>query len=434
MTQHEIACRSPESSADLTPKDRSGRLPPGHRTPTSWSRLQPSFRDCAAEQKHRKLGGRGSAAISPIIALILLTVLTGCGSAWQATVVAPDGSDYVVDSEVLRALDSFAEEDGDVPLERVLYCAGHRAIQGVTVVDGDGRQHEIDWADAAEEPVWRKDGKIALGGKVLPVVRVEILPPELLAQVSAGIIDIVPTAAAALGLPAPALACGQVLDASPADQVLLLFLDGFGYARYTEALDDGLIPNLAALGEPRVALTVYPPSTSVASAALLTGAPPEVNGVDRRGIRMTDEETLFDVAAAAGLDVVAVEGNALAFNLRNSQMHLSGDRDGNGRTDDNVLANALVVLEEGMPDLLYVHFHGIDDTGHTYGPGAPEEAATIREVDAAVGYLFESLPSGTLAIVFADHGMHAVQEDGRLGNHEHLIERDMFIPFWMVRK
>jgi hypothetical protein len=30
--------------------------------------------------------------------------------------------------------------------------------------------------------------------------------------------------------------------------------------------------------------------------------------------------------------------------------------------------------------------------------------------------------------------MHAVQEEGRLGNHEYLIERDMFIPIWVVRK
>jgi predicted AlkP superfamily pyrophosphatase or phosphodiesterase len=94
----------------------------------------------------------------------------------------------------------------------------------------------------------------------------------------------------------------------------------------------------------------------------------------------------------------------------------------------------MAVLDEGMPDLFYVHFHGIDDAGHTYGPGVPKEAAAIREVDAAVGVLFEALPADTLVIIFADHGMHAVQEDGRLGNHEHLIERDMFIPIWVVRK
>jgi len=31
-----------------------------------------------------------------------------------------------------------------------------------------------------------------------------------------------------------------------------------------------------------------------------------------------------------------------------------------------VLANALAVLDFSLPDLLWVHFHGVDDAGHTY--------------------------------------------------------------------
>jgi predicted AlkP superfamily pyrophosphatase or phosphodiesterase len=140
------------------------------------------------------------------------------------------------------------------------------------------------------------------------------------------------------------------------------------------------------------------------------------------------------VAAAGGLEVSAVEGEALAFNLLGAEIQLSGDRDGNGGTDDNVLANALTVLDAGMPDLFFVHFHGIDDAGHTYGPGTPEEEAKIREVDAAVGRLLEALPASTLVIIFADHGMHLVDEEGRLGNHGNLVERDMFIPIWVAGK
>jgi predicted AlkP superfamily pyrophosphatase or phosphodiesterase len=85
-----------------------------------------------------------------------------------------------------------------------------------------------------------------------------------------------------------------------------------------------------------------------------------------------------------------------------------------------------------MPDLFWVHFHGIDDAGHTYGPGAPEEAETLREVDAAVGELLDALPAQTLVLIFADHGMHAVAEGERQGNHGNLIVRDMLIPIWTV--
>ncbi|MDX9955638.1 MAG: alkaline phosphatase family protein, partial [Anaerolineae bacterium] len=106
------------------------------------------------------------------------------------------------------------------------------------------------------------------------------------------------------------------------------------------------------------------------------------------------------------------------------------DRDGNGGSDDNVLSNVLAVLETGMPDLLWVHFHGIDDAGHTYGPEAPEERAKITEVDTAVGEVLATLPPHTAVLIFADHGMHAVAEEGRLGNHGQLIARDMLIPIW----
>jgi predicted AlkP superfamily pyrophosphatase or phosphodiesterase len=369
-----------------------------------------------------------------LLALALLILLAGCGRSWEATVIAPDGSDFVTDGKVLKDLAEFAEEEQGVPLERVLWAAGYQVVERLVAVEPKGERHEFEWPAVASDAWWRDDGQIAIGAEVFPVSHIEVEPPVLLNSVEADITDLAPTVAAALGLTAPAQATGQALEAPITNQVLLLFLDGLGYLRYTKARDAGLVPNLAALGEPLVGLTVYPPSTSVASAALLTGAAPGVSGVDRRGIRKTEVETIFDVAQAAGLRVAAVEGEALAFNLRNAEIQLSGDRDGNGSTDDNVLANTLAVLNEGMPDLLYVHFHGIDDAGHTYGPGTPEEETAIFGVDAAVGQLLTELPAGTFIIIFADHGMHQVEEKGRLGNHGNLIGRDMFIPIWAVTK
>ena len=348
--------------------------------------------------------------------------------------VAPDGTDFRVDRAVLEDLAEFAEEEQGIPLERVLWTAGHHAVDRLLITGPEGVLHEFEWSAVAEDAMWREDGQIAIGAEVYPASRLVVEPPQLLSQVQAAITDIAPTVAAALGLPAPAQADGSALAAPVAGHVLLLFLDGFGYVRYTEALDAGLIPNLAAVGEPLVGLTEYPPSTRVGTAALLSGAPPRVNGVDGRSVRSTATETIFDVAAAAGLDVGAVEGEALAFNLRGAEVQLSGDRDGDGSTDDNVLANALAVLDAGMPEVFFVHFHGIDDAGHTYGPGTPEEESVIREVDAAVGQLLNSLPTDTLVIIFADHGMHQVEGEARLGNHGNLIERDMFIPIFVMTK
>lgn len=372
-----------------------------------------------------------------LLILALLVVLTGCRPAWQATLLAPGGEPFPVDRQLIARLnDPDVETEGQqrALLEQVLWAGGHEAVERLVAVEPDGARREFEWPAAADDAWWLADGRLAIGGEVFPVSRLEVEAPALLGQVQARLTDVAPTAAAALGLPAPARAAGRALDAPSAQHVLLLFLDGLGYVRYTEALRDGLLPNLAAVGRPLVGLTTYPPVTSVSTASLLTGAPPQVHGADRRGIRQTEIETLFDVVVAAGRGVVAVEGESLAFNLRHAEVQLSGDRDGNGSTDDNVLSNALAVLQSGAPDLFYVHFHGIDDAGHTYGPGAPEEEAKIGEVDAAVGQLIEAAPSDTLIIIFADHGMHRVDEPGRSGNHGHLIERDMFVPIFVLIK
>ena len=371
-------------------------------------------------------------------ALVLAVCLVGCGPSWEVSLSRPDGSAFLVDAALLGELEEFAEPvEGQqaIPLERVLVSAGHAAVDTLRVVREDGgAESRFEWKLIADRAWWLSDGSLLIGESRLRASHVEVEPSALLGQVEASITDIAPTVCTVLGLPLPSQATGTSLQEAQADRVVLVFMDGFGHVRYTEALAEGLIPGLEAMGEPLLALTTYPPITSVSTASFLTGAPPSVHGVDTRGIRKTETETLFDVAASAGLKVVAVEGESLAFELRNAELQLSADFDGNGSTDDNVLASALGVLSDGAPDLLFVHFHGIDDAGHSYGPGAQEERATIQKEDEAVGRLIESLPQGTLVIVFADHGMHEVHEEGRLGNHGHLVDRDMFVPILLVRK
>lgn len=369
---------------------------------------------------------------------VLCLALAACLPTWETTLIAPDGSPYVVNRATLDDLSVYIEPDEGqkgVPLERLLWTAGHVLVEQITLVQPGGTRRMLDWPAAADTHIeWFPNGQLSLNGQSTRVERIEVQAPSLASEVQASITDLAPSAAAALGLPAPAQATGRALDVPPAEHVLFLFLDGFGYLRYEQALQEGDIPTLSGLGQPLLALTTYPPVTSVSTGSLLTGAPPEVHGADQRGIRKTEVETLFDVAASAGRTVVAIEGEALAFELRSAEWQLSGDRDGNGSTDDNVLRNALDVLARGMPDLLLVHFHGIDDAGHTYGPGAPEERATLREVDAAVGQILAALPANTLTLIFADHGMHPAQEEGRLGNHGHLIAEDMLIPIFVWLK
>lgn len=359
-------------------------------------------------------------------------VLGGCSPRWSLTIEAEGAAAVIIDFSTWTEYERFAVED-QIPLEQILYGLGFRVIEQVEIQPPESVGLVIPWGDSAAEIWLTKQGDLRFGDQILPVESIIVDVSSWEDQVEVGITDLAATAASALNLSPPEISTGSPLVEGQTDAVLMIFLDAFGYLRYSEAKQAGLIPTLSALDPPRIGLTTYPPITTVSTASLLTGTDPWNHGVETRGIRKTDQETILDRAAAAGLDVLAVEGDALSFQLRGADFDLSGDRDGSGGTDDNVLQNTLAVLEEGMPDLFLVHFHGIDDLGHEYGPLTEPEEKKIQEVDQAVGQILDRVPSGTLVLIFADHGMHAAEGQERLGNHGHLIERDMLIPIWVEK-
>jgi hypothetical protein len=374
---------------------------------------------------------------SKVGVILSACLLVACGRFAGTQVTGPDGRVLTIDRAYFEAHAAETEGSGDaarLPLERPLADSGYEIIDRVSLDLEQGGSRTFPWAQFADQAWVLADGRIAVGDETFRVRSLTADTDPALDLVKASIMDLAPTAAHVLGLRPPQDSQGGVLSAPPARHVLLLFLDGFGYLRYQQASQAGLIPNLAGLETPIVALATYPPITTVSTASILTGAPPSVHGVDRGGLRSTQIETLFDVAQQAGLTVKAVEGDALAFQLRGAEFELSGDRNNNGMTDDEVLQDTMDVLREGAPDLLFVHFHGIDDAGHTYGPGSSEESQVVTFVDSAVGEILAAMPSDSVTLIFADHGMHPVDEEGRLGNHGHLIPSDMLVPIFVVSK
>lgn len=367
--------------------------------------------------------------------LILLCLLAACQPNWEITIGDSSETQHVVNAAQWRDWQVYQDDDsGDqaLLLDRVFYQLGYHLIENIHLVSADGEKQTFEWAPIAYDTWLMQDGRIMMGDQVLDIKSIQLEQPLSYFQASASIVDIAPTIAAVLGIPAPEDAVGTALMDQSYERVLMLFLDAFGYLRMNESVEQGLSPFIATLDPPIMALTTFPPRTQVSSASVLTGAPPAIHGVNGRNTRKTETQTIFDVAVEHGLTVKAVEGDALSFEMRNAQFRLSGDRNGDGKTDDEVLANTLEVLKEGQPDLFWVHFHGIDDAGHSYGPGAPEEKAMISFVDQAVEQILEEVEPGTLVIIFADHGMHIEGSDGRHGNHGNLIEEDMLIPIFLV--
>lgn len=81
------------------------------------------------------------------------------------------------------------------------------------------------------------------------------------------------------------------------------------------------------------------------------------------------------------------------------------------RIDDAV---ALLRLPaEQRPHLILIHFSGVDDAGHEFGPEAPETKTAVLKADSAIRKLKKALEGTGLAIdlvVISDHGMARVPD------------------------
>jgi len=377
-----------------------------------------------------------------IVISLLLTILlvtTACSTAAEDLFLTIDGQSTVVTRQEYKEIESQVNQDEekefDLPLEYLFYKNEMHVIESITISQGD-EQTSFNWVEIASSTYWRNTREIEIGG-------VEYIVDEVLVE-SGGfdeknvpsITEIPLLTARVLDIPFMENASSSLLPLEPSQHVVWFFLDGFGYQQLMMASEQGLIPNLSSLEDRYQAYAIYPPKTSTSTAALLSGLDSSVNGVWVSGIRSLEVPSILDAVNEAGKEVRIVEGSSTPFNYPGAEVTLSGDRNGDGSTDDNVFTNAQEAIAEGIPDLLMIHFHGIDDVGHTYGPYSEEWELKVAEIDQMVAQLMDTLPENTLVILFPDHGMHAVLDEGdtSLGNHGNLLMDDMAIYIILYRK
>jgi hypothetical protein len=206
------------------------------------------------------------------------------------------------------------------------------------------------------------------------------------------------------------------------EDVLIIVLDGFGYHQYEYALRKGYAPFLESIAPAKKAFSVYTPVTNAGMAAILTGRPPSENGVHTRKEMDVLVPSIFEHANKLGSSSVMVEGNVKILNLEIEPI-LNIDKNKNGSTDDEIRDKALEMMEQSY-NLMVVHFHGIDDSGHSYGDLSAQTMERIRTTD---GYVKELVSRWNgRVIITADHGMHSTSGGGSHGEFRY---EDMVVPY-----
>jgi len=221
-------------------------------------------------------------------------------------------------------------------------------------------------------------------------------------------------------------AANRGLDALASGRVLIIEVDGLGFSAYREYAQSGC--NNLKRFKAVAARTVMPSISNVALASIVTGKTPDQTGVLERKDRELKVPDIFFSAASADKTCAVVEGYSTLISM-SAEQTLNADANGNGYTDDEVQKSALLAVDSGV-DLIYVHYHGLDDAGHEHGPSSPEAAEKMKEIDGYIGELL-SRYSGTV-ILISDHGMHKVDLADASGMHGTFVPLDMTVPMGIL--
>lgn len=206
------------------------------------------------------------------------------------------------------------------------------------------------------------------------------------------------------------------------EKVMVVLLDGFSLEQYKLSVERESLSFLNKYFK-NEALSVFTPVTNAGFAAMITGVTPDINGVHDRSVRTMKVDSIFEYAVNNNKKATLLEADIKILNTEIEPI-LHIDTNNNGDIDDEIYEKAKQLAKEDY-DFIFIHFHGIDDRGHTYGPKDKKTMDYIVKIDS---YLEEisSIWDGAI-ILTSDHGMHEIEEGG---NHGKCINEDMVVPYF----
>ncbi|MGI6133380.1 MAG: alkaline phosphatase family protein [Christensenellales bacterium] len=211
------------------------------------------------------------------------------------------------------------------------------------------------------------------------------------------------------------------------NKVMFILPDGLSYGQVAHFQQ-----HLNLLGGNYIkAASVNPAISNVALASIITGRSPFETGITERGVKKPNYDDIFDYALSKGLSARYIEGNStlVATNIE-PKLNLP---DTNGFTDKNVYESAMAALGDN-PDLLFVHFHGIDDVNHDFSPLSSQALDKILKIEEYIEDLMENFDGAV--IIAPDHGSvgYADKDGSFKGKHGVFQPDDMFVPFYTFLK
>ncbi len=225
--------------------------------------------------------------------------------------------------------------------------------------------------------------------------------------------------------------------ARDADQVVLLVLDGLGWAAVQQHSD--IVPALLAM-EGGPITTVVPSTTASALTSISTGMPPARHGVVgyrmlvgdevlnvlrwtvRDGARAPDPFDVQRHTAFLGREIPVVtraEFRTTGF----TRAHLRGARFVGWHTDSSMIEHVLACVEAGER-FVYAYLPNVDTVAHEFGLLHRAYRRELAATDHIVAQLRDALPRRAALLVTSDHGQVHLERDSwiELGDLSPMVE------------
>jgi predicted AlkP superfamily pyrophosphatase or phosphodiesterase len=200
------------------------------------------------------------------------------------------------------------------------------------------------------------------------------------------------------------------------DRVLIISVDGLR----PDVLLRARAPNLHRLYQTGAfsfwAQTVPTANTLPSHTSMLTGVSVEKHGLSFNDERATTRPfypkvpTIFELAKQAGYSTAMVTGKSKFLALAKPGTIDWVWAPADPKTNDaDVTDNAVAILRQHKPQVMFIHFAGPDSAGHSRGWASPEQFAVIEAIDRGIGVLLDAIKTAgldhsTIVFISADHG------------------------------
>ncbi len=245
--------------------------------------------------------------------------------------------------------------------------------------------------------------------------------------------DVMTSAAAALGVEG----FTNTLALPPSRRVAVVMVDGLGmpllrkYAAHAPYLRE-------SLDSARVLSSAFPSTTAASLASLGTGLAPGQHGMVGYDVLDPVQDRVVNMLGRWDADVDPLEWQPHPTVFERVAVHLPVVTVSQPRFEDSPMTRAAlrgaafvgastiqaridaaaVQLAKAPAMLVYFYVNDLDKAGHRYGVESPEWVRALEDLDAALRLLARRVPSDTLLLLTADHGMVDVPPAQRIDYSE----------------